>query len=38
MPITVLCNDTYASEMERLQKYESFGGKKPVFLKGDAYP
>jgi penicillin V acylase-like amidase (Ntn superfamily) len=35
MPVTVLCNDTYTTEMERLQKYEGFGGNKPVFLKGD---
>jgi choloylglycine hydrolase len=35
MPITVLCNDTYATEMERLRKYEGFGGERPVLLKGD---
>ena len=35
MPISVLCNDTYATEMERLKKYEGFGGKVPVILKGD---
>ena len=35
MPVTVLCNDTYTTEMERLQKYEGFGGNNPVFLKGD---
>jgi len=35
MPITALCNDTYATEMERLEKYEGFGGSTPVLLKGD---
>jgi penicillin V acylase-like amidase (Ntn superfamily) len=35
MPITVLANETYATEMDRLLKYEGFGGDKPVLLKGD---
>jgi choloylglycine hydrolase len=35
MPVTVLCNETYTTEMERLQNYEGFGGNKPAFLKGD---
>ena len=35
MPISVLCNETYATEIERMQKYEGFGGKLPVILKGD---
>ena len=36
MPFTVLANDTYATEMERLLKYEGFGGNRLVLLKGDA--
>jgi choloylglycine hydrolase len=35
MPITVLANETYATEMERLSKYEGFGGDKLVLLKED---
>ena len=35
MPVTVLCNDTYTTEIERLRKYEGFGGSKSVLLKGD---
>jgi penicillin V acylase-like amidase (Ntn superfamily) len=35
MPVTVLCNETYALEMERLRNYEGFGGQRPVILKGD---
>jgi len=35
MPYTVLANDTYATEMDRLHKYEGFGGDRLVLLKGD---
>lgn len=35
MPITVLANETYATEMDRLLKYEGFGGDKRVILKDD---
>ena len=35
MPITVLANETYATEMERLLNYEGFGGDRLVLLKGD---
>jgi choloylglycine hydrolase len=35
MPVTVLCNDTYTTELERLRTYEGFGGSKMVLLKGD---
>jgi choloylglycine hydrolase len=35
MPVKVLANETYATEMERLLKYEGFGGDKLVLLKGD---
>ena len=35
MPIPVLCNETYALEMERLRSYEGFGGERPVILNGD---
>ena len=35
MPITVLANETYATEMDRLLKYEGFGGDKLVILKDD---
>ena len=35
MPYTALANDTYATEMDRLLKYEGFGGDRLVLLKGD---
>ena len=35
MPVKVLANETYATEMDRLLKYEGFGGDKLVWLKGD---
>lgn len=35
MPITVLANETYATEMERSRRYAGFGGDQPVVLKGD---
>lgn len=33
MPITVLCNETYETEMDRLRTYQGFGGDTPVVLK-----
>jgi len=33
MPITVLCNETYATEMSLLKTYQGFGGATPVVLK-----
>lgn len=33
MPITVLCNETYATEMNLLKTYQGFGGATPVVLK-----
>jgi choloylglycine hydrolase len=35
MPVKVLANETYATEMDRLLKYDGFGGDKLVLLKGD---
>lgn len=35
MPVKVLANETYATEMDRLLKYEGFGGDKLVLLKGE---
>ena len=32
-PITVLCNETYATEMDLLKTYQGFGGDTPVVLK-----
>lgn len=37
MPITVLANETYATEMDRLLQYEGFGGDKLVILKEDEH-
>ena len=28
LPVTVLCNSTYESELKRLRRYEGFGGRK----------
>jgi hypothetical protein len=33
MPITVLCNETYETEMNLLRTYQGFGGDTPVVLK-----
>lgn len=33
MPITVLCNETYSTEMKLLRTYQGFGGDTPVVLK-----
>jgi penicillin V acylase-like amidase (Ntn superfamily) len=33
MPITVLCNETYETEMDLLRTYKGFGGDTPVVLK-----
>ena len=34
MPVKVLANETYVTEMDRLLKYDGFGGDKLVLLKG----